>query len=332
MPIDPLERYFPFDAGDGQYVSEIDWGTMAKHWANDGVAGSTALAVSPTPLTPFSVRLAVGDAFVSGFFYHLGVIKDLVVPNWSDGTGPRLDYVALKLDNTANTLAPVIVIGTKNTLPALPANHLPLATISVSNVGGITVTQDLRAFIGSRILTFSSVGLGGLPPAPMNGDNIAYDTILGLYYRWNGSSWVHVWGTKKTAATIAPVAGSGSGTWTLVQFPGAEAYGLYEATVMDNGVNSVPYLRVRVRTRSSTVVAVGSYFAIGDVTLPAGYGGTTTPITGKLLTTAFARRTWPQGQYSEGKLWLIQTGSSVHVANEYFEVSTVVPLLRSPTD
>lgn len=192
MPIDPNERYYPFDAGDGQFVTEIDWGLMAANWQDSGVNGSgtgSGLSASPTPATPFSVRLQAGDAFVRGFFYHLGVVKDLVVPNWTDGLGPRLDYVALKLDNTANTLTPVIVVGTLNTLPSLPADHLPLATYSVNNSGTVTITADKRVYLGNRMWHYASA-TQPQPTAPAtNGQPLFDDTNAKLYFS-NTSAWV----------------------------------------------------------------------------------------------------------------------------------------------
>lgn len=337
------EKSWPFDAGPGQYVHEDEWGYMARRWQDTGVSGEPgdqSLKLYTAGLSSFEVGYRFGQAQIRGFIYGKKTDAVLTVPAWASGTGPRLDRVVLRLDNTGNTITPLVQVGTENLLPSVVAGDLQLGTISTNNAGVVTITSDTRVFMGSRMQFFNSTTTG-FPPVP--GDRepyaMAWDTALNLGYIASATTgtWVHAWGVKKLAATVTSAAGSGGGTWSIVQFPGAESYGLYEATVFDPGsFGGNPYLRLRLRVRSTTAVATTGFFSIGDIALPANYGGTTMPTSTKLLNTSFSRRSWMTGVYSEGRMWVTQqpvntaAGGTLiqHLANEYFEYSGILPVYR----
>lgn len=193
MAVDPTERYYPFDAGDGQYVTEVDWSEMAQYWQISGVSGSaagTGLKVTPTVATPFSVDMAPGAAFQRGFFYYNSLVRTYVVPNWADGTGPRWDYVALKLDVAANTMLPIILQGTKNTFPSIPADHLVVGSYAVTNAGVVTnFATDPRVFMSRGVMHYDS-GVSAKPTAPSTDGRLLIDNTTGQFEISRTGAWV----------------------------------------------------------------------------------------------------------------------------------------------
>ncbi|MFF7335458.1 hypothetical protein [Streptomyces sp. NPDC008150] len=153
----------PFDGSS--IATELQWSRMARWWGIDGVHSSdpaaTALKVSGSGTSTVSV--AVGMAFVNGFFYNLDATKTLSVPSNAGGGAARIDLVVLRADQSANKVTAEYKSG-GSTVPALTQVEdgvweIPLAQCTVA-AGSTAVTAanviDRRYFTGRGVVTGSS--------------------------------------------------------------------------------------------------------------------------------------------------------------------------------
>jgi microcystin-dependent protein len=92
-----------------------------------------------------AVDVQLGTAFVDGFFVEVyGNPEPVTIA--AGGTGARFDRVVAKLDRQARTLSIAVVQGTPlSGLPALPADTIPLAYVSVpANASSVVQVLDER--------------------------------------------------------------------------------------------------------------------------------------------------------------------------------------------
>lgn len=182
---------YPFE---GQTVGEDQFSQVLRLFGHDGVdghPGDTSLKVSVVDSTHVSV--GTGSALVQGFGCLItGSAESVTVTVNSNATQDRLDRIVLRLNRTANTLAPFHIAGTPSATPQLPAltrtstiYDMPLASYTrPRNSGAITGLADGRDFLGD--------------PAPMTSTNrhsnphrgmLGYETDTGRQVRWTGSAW-----------------------------------------------------------------------------------------------------------------------------------------------
>jgi hypothetical protein len=172
------EKAFPFSEGPGAYVTEDDWAAMTRGFQDSGVyghPGTTDLTIQPGS-EPNTIQINIGDAQVGGFHYRLTAPK--VVNTMSNGgTTNRTDTVALYLDTAANTITPVLLVGS---LPnELGVNYVPLGRWTQPPATSVTpgfwgTAQDARWFVGSRVRPIIE---GVMPPAQPGG--LCYDPTEG---------------------------------------------------------------------------------------------------------------------------------------------------------
>lgn len=142
----------PFDGSP--IATQAQWSRMARRWGIDGVHaeeyGSPALKVASSGAA--TVAVAVGEAFVNGFYYRSDAVINLgVAPN--AGTSARVDMVVLRCSMSAGEV--VVAYKTGGTVaPTLDADEggiyeIPLAQCTVA-AGSSVVTaanvQDRRWF------------------------------------------------------------------------------------------------------------------------------------------------------------------------------------------
>ncbi|MGQ4353152.1 hypothetical protein [Streptomyces drozdowiczii] len=142
----------PFDGSP--IATQSQWSRMARRWGIDGVHGdgpaSTALKVTGNGTG--NVSLAVGEAFVNGFYYLNDAAKNIAVTA-NAGSVPRIDMVVLRASMSSKTVRAVYRTG-GTTAPTLAADEggdyeMPLAQCTVAagtSVVTTTAVQDVRWF------------------------------------------------------------------------------------------------------------------------------------------------------------------------------------------
>jgi hypothetical protein len=142
----------PFDGSP--IATQAQWSRMARRWGIDGVHaeeyGSPALKVTGSGAA--TVAVAVGEAFVNGFYYKNDAVLNLgVAPN--AGTSARVDMVVLRCDMSENEVIAAYKTG-GSVAPTLDSDEggiyeIPLAQCTVA-AGSSVVTaanvQDRRWF------------------------------------------------------------------------------------------------------------------------------------------------------------------------------------------
>lgn len=142
---------YPFTAST---ITQAQWQSMAKVFAQSGVVGPTDLTVASSGAT-MVVTTSIGAAFVEGFYYN----SDAVLSNTitaANATLSRIDTVALRMDRTANTVTVVVVNGTAAASPVQPTLNasatlfdFPLANVLVDPAVGVIASNkvtDRRTF------------------------------------------------------------------------------------------------------------------------------------------------------------------------------------------
>lgn len=172
-----VERYYPFDAGTGNAVRELEWNTMAKYWVADGTAptivGSASNLAYLAPSGSNSV-IGAGEAFVRGFKYINDASVSLTHDALATGGVKRSDLICLILDRAANTISLGIVKGTDEVNGADPTLtqsdttgvwQMPLWRVPITASGGLTQVKgvDLRTMADGN--TYSCVSTYRPPAA-----------------------------------------------------------------------------------------------------------------------------------------------------------------------
>ena len=168
---------YPFDAGTGANVTEVQWSAMLRRLLGSGVlataSASTGFAVSERAAgANMSVDVAAGDAFVRGHYMTSAATVNLAVTT-ADGSHPRIDRVVLRLDWSNNAGYLDVVAGTAAAVPAATALvqsssvwEMSLATVSVpasdTTIGTAQITDDRYyawPYRDRRVFTFTVPGL-----------------------------------------------------------------------------------------------------------------------------------------------------------------------------
>lgn len=147
-------NYFPFESGDGAFITEPRWKLMFTWMRTVGVL--TTAETLPTdddlfvgPTDPgLSVEVFPGEAFIQGMFWsHTGDTAPLAI-NENDSGDPRIDLVVLRTDFVNDIIEYVVIEGTPDPSPVAPDPvqndtvwDLPLATVDVAD--GATEITDM---------------------------------------------------------------------------------------------------------------------------------------------------------------------------------------------
>lgn len=144
------ERSFPFDAGAGATVLEVEWQKMAREWLATGVITGrlNQLAVSADG-SARSVTVASGRGWVDGFAYENDAALAQPI-DAADASNPRIDRIVVRLDRTANEARVRVVKGTPAASPVAPAltqtdalYELLLADVTVPAAAGVIVASNV---------------------------------------------------------------------------------------------------------------------------------------------------------------------------------------------
>lgn len=159
--------------------------------------GDTSLAVSVNGSDQVTVQ---AGAFVIGAATGLGVYRGALSAATSavalaarNGTNPRIDLIVIQATGTNATVKTIEgTPGASPSAPALPAQHIELARVTVPQVGGgaVTVDSTWRAYAtatGGILPVETSARLPG-SGAQKGQRAVALDT--GYYYRWGGTTWI----------------------------------------------------------------------------------------------------------------------------------------------
>lgn len=159
--------------------------------------GDTSLAVSVNGSDQVTVQ---AGAFVIGAATGLGVYRGAlsavtaaVALSARNGTNPRIDLITIHATGTNATVKTVDgTPGASPSAPALPAQHIELARVTVPAVGGgaVTVDSTWRAYatgLGGALFVETSARLPG-SGNQKGQEAVALDT--GITHEWNGTAWV----------------------------------------------------------------------------------------------------------------------------------------------
>jgi hypothetical protein len=184
---------WPFE---NQNTSEVEYSTLFDKLQNSGVAGDPSVS----DLQPFGdssgmvVKVPAGFAIVRGHAYLSTATENLTVT--TSAANPRIDFVVLELNPTANTITLKMVNGTPASSPVPPTltqttdaiYQMPLAqvlvpgsatTISAGNVTGI------RQFLGTQWGRWTTATRPGSPRLGLAG----FNSTTGQPEFWNGTVW-----------------------------------------------------------------------------------------------------------------------------------------------
>lgn len=147
------EKYSFFNAvmdTDGSYDREYlaeDFAAYFASFIGDGVYANPASNLKVTAIGDFKVRVAIGKAWVKGYFYQNTTPKTFFVDVENTSGKSRIDSVVLRLDLTNRKLVTVLKKGTAAVNPTAPTltqstNVYELALADIKVVGGSTkITQ-----------------------------------------------------------------------------------------------------------------------------------------------------------------------------------------------
>lgn len=201
----------PFDGSP--IATQSQWSGMAKRWGLDGVHAlsetSTLLKVTGSGTT--TVAVAVGRAFVNGWYYHNSTTKNLTVPANAGGAA-RIDLVILRADPTAKTVTALYKTG-GTAAPSLTQDEegtweIPLAQCTVPAAASTVPAANVldRRWFTDR---------GAVPSAPGARRPSVKNQLLvedGKLYLGDGVDWQWLATQGVDDSTYAPVWNSASTT------------------------------------------------------------------------------------------------------------------------
>ncbi len=193
---------------DASELRRADTAMFLGNGADNGVRsgivrhGDTSLAVAVNGSD--QVTVAAG-AFVIASALGLGVYRgslpaatSAVALTARNGTNPRIDLVVIQVNGTNATLKTIDGNPSSSpTAPALPAQHIELARLTVPQVGGgaVTVDSSWRTYataLGGTLYVETAARLPG--SGNQKGQRaVALDT--GVEWVWNGTAWTGGVGT-----------------------------------------------------------------------------------------------------------------------------------------
>lgn len=297
---------------NGSHPAENDRLTTQALWATSGIISSSSLAVSQSSPVGMTVSVASGWAAIIGttqanmgayVAYNDAATTLTVSP--SDPTNPRIDLVCVTIQDAYysgafNDVIFQVVAGTpagSPVAPALPANSLSLATISVaaaaSSITNANIT-DTRTLVTTNLpigdITGVTAGTGLTGGGTSGTVTVNYDTsyLPPLAYPLNTGI------NAQTGTTYTPVLGDATKLITLtnssaiavtiplnssVAFPtGTQItfaqYGTGQVTIsgaggvtiVSTGISaSAPQTRAQYSTISVIKTATDSWLAVGDI-------------------------------------------------------------------
>lgn len=204
----------PFDGSP--IATQSQWSRMARRWGLDGVHAEdpTSTALKVTGSGTATVSLAVGEAFVNGFYYKNDTTKSIAVTT-NLGTSARVDMVILRASMSAKTVTAVYKTG-GTSAPTLAADEagiyeIPLAQCTVaagSSVVTAVNTLDRRWFTDRG-------SVPGIPGARRPSVKSQLLVEGGSLYVGDGASWrwLSTAGIEDSTYTPAWTAGGTTINW-----------------------------------------------------------------------------------------------------------------------
>lgn len=202
------ETYGPFSSGIGYTFSEDQWSSLVGAGVPDGVIdhASSLIALNKLAVTDnvgiMGVQVATGRAAVRGHWYQNDAVKNVVLAA-SDPTNPRIDWVVLELDRSADTVLLTSVAGTPNAVPTAPPLvrtstkwQIPLAQVLVSaGVSTIGSGKATDARLWAKAVSASYVnGVGsqtvGTSYTDMDADGVG--TVLMKVTKYTDGGYVEI--------------------------------------------------------------------------------------------------------------------------------------------
>lgn len=193
--------FFPFESGDGAFITEPRWSDMFTWMRTVGVlsedttlAPDGELAVNPAdPSTGTQVQVEDGEAFIQGFMFIQTDGPEVIGIPLNESGDPRIDLLVLRLDKENDIIEYVDIEGDPDPSPVAPDPiqnstiwDLPLAEIYVAD-GATTITsmditdvrvRSLQGDGGSSAVTLDSAGLGESLVAQGVGPNIENKSLV----------------------------------------------------------------------------------------------------------------------------------------------------------
>ncbi|MFD3740466.1 hypothetical protein [Streptomyces sp. NPDC058629] len=227
----------PFD--ESPIATQSQWSRMARRWGADGVhaADPADTGLKITGNGTGNVTLAVGEAFVNGFYYLNDTTKSIAVtPN--AGGAARVDLVILRSSMSAKSVVAEYKTG-GTSAPALTSDEdgvyeIPLAQCTVA-AGSSVVTAvnvaDRRWFTGRGV----TPGTPGARRPSVKGGLLVEGTSL---YVGDGAAWRWLASAGTPVFTYTPVwsTTAGSISW------GSGAKNIGRAQVVGNRVDLTIHL------------------------------------------------------------------------------------------
>ncbi|WP_405479821.1 hypothetical protein OH791_33895 [Streptomyces anulatus] len=199
----------PFD--ESPIATQSQWSRMARRWGLDGVHASdpASTVLKVTGNGSGNVVLAVGEAFVNGFYYLNDAAKNIAVTT-NAGSTARIDTVVLRSSMSAKTVRAFYKTG-GTSAPTLAADEngdyeMPLAHCTVA-AGSSVVTAvnvvDRRWFTGRGAVP----GIPGARRPSVRGQLLVEGTDL---YVGDGADWRWLASPGVQEGTYTPVWSAGS--------------------------------------------------------------------------------------------------------------------------
>lgn len=183
------QKSYPFDGGDGAYITETEWSRLVGSYQDNGVIcegpWETDLKVIGDG-SPSTAWVSPGRAIIEGVHFESDTDIPVAFNANTDANYDRMDLVVLRLDRDENRVvvavrqgmpSPTPVAPTPDTTGAMP--EIPLARVlvrrTIPNIDSGDI-QDARPFVGRRIRIGDS-------PAELPRGTIAYEPTRD---RWVG--------------------------------------------------------------------------------------------------------------------------------------------------
>lgn len=173
------ERARFFDAAS---YTEGNFSEVLSRLGTTGVIAVRANRLAPS-LSGSNVLVDTGEAFVEGFWYQNDASKAIAIPANASAT-PRVDYVVLHLNRTANTLIAELHTGVLGagapTLTQVPLGDWEYPIAQLSTASGVTTLTDVRTYSNNLMTTAGDIiiaGAGALPTRLAKGAN---NTLFGV--------------------------------------------------------------------------------------------------------------------------------------------------------